>query len=1098
MQVRTSVLTLVTAAAWVGCGPVVPPGADGGTRPPGSCIDSDGDGVPGTGDCTGVAVVDCDDRDPAVHPGAPEACNGLDDNCDGQVDEGLDLHPFYRDSDGDGYGTSQVTGTGCGAPPAGSATKTGDGDDANPAVHPGAVEVCNGVDDDSNGQIDDGLTFRDFYPDLDQDGFGDATAAPVHACQSQVAGRVPNKGDCDDHSAAVHPGAAEACNGVDDDCNGLEDDGLAVQSYYLDADGDGFGDALGVAVSACGPVAGRVANNTDCDDSRAAVHPGVAEVCNGLDDDCSGAADDGLLFQDYYPDSDADGFGAAGSTPEHSCQAVQGKVPNTLDCDDTRAAVHPSATEVCNGKDDDCDGQVDNRLTFTAYYPDTDGDGFGSATASSTLACLPPAGMTTNHTDCDDTRGAVHPGAVEICNGLDDDCNGQVDDAVGTLTYYPDADGDGFGDSAVAGQLSCQPVAGKVANAGDCDDTRAAVHPGAIELCNVLDDDCNGLVDDGPATNDYYPDADGDGYGSASVAAQASCGPVPGKVPSHSDCNDSAAAIHPGAAEVCDGYDDDCNSQVDEGNPGGGAACATGQAGVCAPGTTTCQGGALGCLRNVGPSAELCDGLDNDCNNQIDETFADLATGCSAGQGVCFRTGVFVCRPDQTATVCGATEGPPTALACDGLDNNCDGVVDEPALDGTAAVTTVVWTDLEVSPYYYSATSCAGGVNGSGTDALAGGAVAMAGGLSGISVQRLDATGAPVGSATSVAGYTYTDVAIAQAEDGYVIAGIWAYAPEIDLYYVDSTGAARGLLYSQFQAGTGNSIDSLRVVRGNGKRVVVLWREVVTGPTPATRLRLARVEPAFDGTNWQLRNPGGVGAPINSAAIPVAATVKAGLGADSTHVDWALSQACPSAASLRTLGVAYLSSSASLNRFTVKEDGSGKSVETVVATESGTRTLTEPEIAYFRSGAADDWFIAYVTPDTSSPAQADLDYWLTTAPSWHYAYLQFGTQNGADSIHRPRASVTSTRIWLTALRAVADPSGFDGQVMTRTIDFFGDKDPAVSTVEQSATQGACGADPWCRPGNKDGLTCWAATGKLFYSASGATPSGTFVSGLSCQ
>ncbi len=1239
MQRRLVVLTVSLVLAACGQGervtPVVP---DSGVLPRMTCLDSDGDGFAGTGDCANEALVDCDDRDPLVFPGAPERCNGRDDSCDGAIDEGLPITAWYRDADGDGVGSTLV-GEGCGAPPAGAVTQPGDCDDTDPARRPGVAELCNGVDDDCDGTADNGLPFQDFYVDADGDGFGAAGSVPVSACTTTVAGRVPNAADCNDLDAAQKPGAAEICNKIDDNCDGQVDNGIAFSAWYPDADGDGFGSATATPEMSCAPVPGKVMNSGDCDDTRASAKPGAAEQCNGLDDDCDGQVDEGLTFADYYPDADGDGFGAQGATPVSACLPVAGRATNALDCNDASSAVKPGAAEQCNGVDDDCDGAIDEGLTFLDYYPDADGDGFGNATATPISSCSAITGRVTNRTDCDDSNAAINPSRPEVCNGLDDncsgladeglptqnyyldadgdgrgranstpvascgpvsgrvtsntdcddldptvfpgapeqcngrddDCDGQVDNGVATLDYWPDADGDGFGATGSTPIASCSALTGRVTNALDCNDANPNVKPTAVEVCNGVDDDCDTLVDEGLAVLSYYPDSDADGYGASTATAQVSCQAVPGKVSNNldcndgnpnirpfatevcnaidddcdgsideglptqsywvdadldgfgaagsaavvscapvagrvtnqADCNDANAAIRPTAPEVCNGIDDNCAGGIDEGNPGGGAACSTGQSGVCAAGTLTCTSGSLQCARNVAPSTEVCNALDDDCDGSTDEGFAGLGTACSAGLGVCRNTGTMVCNGAGTGVQCSVTAGSPTAPACDGLDNDCDGVVDEPFLSSTLDVTPTAWSDLEVKPYYYSSAGCQGGALGTGSDVLAGGALVMAGGTSGIAFQRLTTAGAPTGSPANITSLTYVDVDAAQAGDGFVVAGVWAANnAEVDLFYVDSNGTQRTLRYSQFKSPAGcspsgtpcNPLDSLRVVRGNGRRVVVLWREAGVG------VRLAQVEACLSGTTWSLKAAGCGSDTLSALTVSPAATALAGVGADSSHVDWAASQACPAAATAQRLGVAYVSAPTSVSFFRVDETGANKTTETVAYSTSSPRVLSQPDVSFFRDGAAADQFLlAYVTRDPSPvPARADLNYWLTSDPSWHYAYLDYATENGVDSIVRPRTSASATGLWLSAVRYVVDASGFKRQVMTRTLTLAGDRTPLGSSVELSVTSGACAGDPACRPGDKQAFTNWRGFSRLYFSGSGATPAGSFASVLTCQ
>jgi|GEM_PF-4853918 len=261
-------------------------------------------------------------------------------------------------------------------------------------------------------------------------------------------------------------------------------------TWYRDNDGDNFGNPA-ISVEACVAPAGYVADNTDCNDNNAAIYPGATEVCNGIDDDCDGLVDEGVLST-FYRDLDGDTYGNPFVTTQ-ACTAPAGYVAINTDCNDNNAAIYPGATEVCNGIDDDCDGQVDEGVLLT-FYRDLDGDTYGNPSVS-TQACTAPAGYVTNNTDCNDNNAAIYPGATEVCNGIDDDCDGQVDEGV-LSTFYRDFDGDTYGNPSVSTQ-ACTAPAGYVTNNTDCNDNNAAIYPGATEVCNGVDDDCDGLVDEG-------------------------------------------------------------------------------------------------------------------------------------------------------------------------------------------------------------------------------------------------------------------------------------------------------------------------------------------------------------------------------------------------------------------------------------------------------------------------------------------------------------------------------------------------------------------------------------------------------------------------
>jgi hypothetical protein len=264
---------------------------------------------------------------------------------------------------------------------------------------------------------------------------------------------------------------------------------------YLSADSDGDGYSV----------------STDCDDGDSSVHPNAVEICNGLDDNCDGLIDDDdpnvSSEEEWYIDSDGDSYGVEG-TPVNTCLPLDGYVANNLDCNDSDPDIFPNATEVCNAKDDNCDGDIDDDpIDGQLWYLDADGDGYGVSYESIT-ACYQPFAYTDNQEDCDDFDGSVFPDAIEVCDGLDNDCNDLIDeedpeiDFTSGVWYYADEDNDGYGTTS-GGQWACTLPSGFVENGSDCDDSNEAIHPGVLEICDGMDNDCDTLTTEGDLISEW-------------------------------------------------------------------------------------------------------------------------------------------------------------------------------------------------------------------------------------------------------------------------------------------------------------------------------------------------------------------------------------------------------------------------------------------------------------------------------------------------------------------------------------------------------------------------------------------------------------------
>ncbi|RSK40257.1 MopE-related protein [Mangrovimonas spongiae] len=327
-----------------------------------SSLDDDGDGV--------TADIDCDDQDANIYPGAPEICDGKDNNCDGNTDEGLPTTTYYWDADLDGYGNPDlVSEDKCSHPGGRYVEIAGDCDDTNPDVNPGATEIVdNGIDDDCNPNTPDSSL------DIDNDGDG----------------QTENEGDCDDTNAAIYTGNTEIpYNGIDDDCDASTPDD--------DLDGDGY------------------LQSEDCDDQDASVNPGATEIVgNGIDDDCNPDTPD---TNDCILDSDNDG------TPDcqDGCPNDRKKTEpgdcgcGTVDRDKDNDGI-ADCNDVCDREDDTVD--VDNDGIPDCIDPcigDQDSDGDGVADCND---------ICNGQDDTLDSDGDTVPDCLDVCpNDPNDLCN---------------------------------------------------------------------------------------------------------------------------------------------------------------------------------------------------------------------------------------------------------------------------------------------------------------------------------------------------------------------------------------------------------------------------------------------------------------------------------------------------------------------------------------------------------------------------------------------------------------------------------------------------------------------------------------------------
>ena len=559
----------------------------------------------GVGECRRDGITRCTtagERVCSAQAAAPgdETCDGADNDCDGTTDEASDAVCYAV---GDMAGAPGTAGLGA-CVEGTSACVDGALAACDGAVIPAAVEACDGVDEDCDGSTDEGFDV------------GGACTVGVGRCEAMGTIACADDGTANCDAEEGLPGD-ELCNAIDDDCDGVTDEGM------------GLGDACTEGVGACAMMGVLVCND---EGGRAcSVQAGMPgeEICNGIDDDCDGTTDEGFGLGDAC----VSGVGACEAAGVFVCDADGMPV-----CD---AVAGEPGDEVCNDIDDDCDGESDEEL------------GLGDACIAGIGVCATPGvqicGLA-GDVVCDVGAG---PAGLEVCNDLDDDCDGDADEGLG------------LGDDCSIGQGVCAAQGSTICAQDGGTQCDAVEGEAGQEICNGLDDDCDGNTDEGFGLGD----ACDEGVGACNAAGTTICGP-------QGDAICDAVVGQPADVEACNGADDDCDGTTDE-DLGLGDDCQVGEGACFAAGVQICDaGGAVVCgAVALQPGAETCNNIDDDCDGNTDEGLG-LGDPCDRGVGACNTAGMLMCGIDG-GTICDAVPGLPGQEQCNAIDDDCDGDTDE-------------------------------------------------------------------------------------------------------------------------------------------------------------------------------------------------------------------------------------------------------------------------------------------------------------------------------------------------------------------------------------------------------------------------------------